>query len=156
MAKPDSRFLAARGRAYLAHGAYKLALRDFEEALKHNLASGEGYAGRGFARVKLGEWRKGVADARKAVQCKPATPYVHYAAACTLAQAAATASGMGVQERVGCLKEGVERLQRALEEMPVERRGRFWREKVEREGELRPLHASPLFARLAARFGGRK
>ena len=109
----DARFHAARGRAYLALAAFKLALRDFEEALKRDPASAEGYAGRGFARVKLGEWRKGAADARKAVQCKPLTAYVFYSAACTLAQASTPQSGMGVQAREECLREGVELLRRA-------------------------------------------
>jgi tetratricopeptide (TPR) repeat protein len=131
-------------------------LRDFDEAVERDKASGEAYAGRGFARVKLGQWREGVADARKALQGKGDKPSLFYAGARTLAQASSPRSGLPVPVREAHLKEAVEYLERALELMRDTRRSRFWREKVERDGELDPLRSSPLYARLASRYGGRK
>ncbi len=65
---PDSATLNnRRGWAYLLSDAFKLALVDFDAALKLDPGLGHAYSGRGLARVSLGQWRDAVADVDTAV-----------------------------------------------------------------------------------------
>src|SRR5262249_35593005 len=69
---PDALTLSYRGWAYLIHDAPKLALRDFEEALKQpDCDRVDCHNGRGYARVLLGQWKPAVADAEAALNENP-------------------------------------------------------------------------------------
>jgi tetratricopeptide (TPR) repeat protein len=63
-----SRLLNRRGWAYHFVDAPRLAREDFEGSLELLPAQSDGHAGRGLARVRLGDWRGGVADAEAAVR----------------------------------------------------------------------------------------
>jgi tetratricopeptide (TPR) repeat protein len=63
-----SRLLNHRGWAFQFADAPRLALDDFEESLALVNDQSDAYAGRGLARVRLGDWRKAVTDAEAAVR----------------------------------------------------------------------------------------
>ena len=67
-ARRDPRLLNRRGWAYHFADAPRLALEDFEGSLKLVEDQSDAHAGRGLARVRLGDWRKAVADAEAAVR----------------------------------------------------------------------------------------
>ena len=64
----DAGLYSRRGWAYLATGAAKLALLDFERSLAIDQSSADGYAGRGTARATLGMSREAAEDAEAALQ----------------------------------------------------------------------------------------
>jgi tetratricopeptide (TPR) repeat protein len=158
---PDAGLHAARGWAYLVNEAPKPALQDFDEALRRDPDSGEAYSGRAFARVKLGLYREGVADAREALRLGPPTPRLLYNAARTFAQAGAAAaadprlgSRLGPQTRAAYQDEALRLLRGALERLPAKERSDFWRRHVRKDGALRPIRRASQFSRLAAVYGG--
>ena len=63
-----ARLLNHRGWAYHLADAPRLALADFEASFKLIEDQAEAHAGRGLARVRLGDWEKAVADADAAVR----------------------------------------------------------------------------------------
>ncbi len=63
-----SRLLNRRGWAYHFADAPRLALDDFEGSLKLVAEQSDAHAGRGLARVRLGDWRPAVADAEAAIR----------------------------------------------------------------------------------------
>jgi tetratricopeptide (TPR) repeat protein len=63
-----ARLLNGRGWAYHFADATRLALEDFEASLRLVADQAEARAGRGFARVRLGDWKAAVADAEAAVR----------------------------------------------------------------------------------------
>ncbi|MFI5454072.1 MAG: protein kinase [Isosphaerales bacterium] len=63
-----SRLLNRRGWAYHFADAPRLALDEFEASLKLDKDQSDAHAGRGLARVRLGDWRNAVADAEAAVR----------------------------------------------------------------------------------------
>jgi tetratricopeptide (TPR) repeat protein len=69
-----ARLLNHRGWAYHLADAPRLALGDFEASLKQIEDQAEAHAGRGLARVRLGDWEPAVADADAAVRLASARP----------------------------------------------------------------------------------
>jgi tetratricopeptide (TPR) repeat protein len=66
--QPDSApLLARRGAHYVVAGAPRLALRDFQRAIKLDESDPDSYLGRGLALAALGQRREAVADAAKAL-----------------------------------------------------------------------------------------
>lgn len=59
--------LSRRGWAYLLQ-ANRLALQDFDQAIRLNPQNSDSYAGRGYARVMLGDYRGAAQDAADAVK----------------------------------------------------------------------------------------
>ena len=88
----DGRLLAHRGWAYLVFDSPKLALADFEAAIKLDPANADAYNGRGTARARLGDHAAAVADAREALRHGRTNPRVTYNAARIYALAAAIAA----------------------------------------------------------------
>jgi tetratricopeptide (TPR) repeat protein len=69
----QTRLLNRRGWACHFADASRLALEDFEASLKRVADQGDAHAGRGLARVRLGDWKPAVADAEAAVRLVTAT-----------------------------------------------------------------------------------
>ncbi len=74
VADSRARLLNRRGWAYHFADAPRLALGDFEASLLLVKAQSDAHAGRGLARVRLGQWRTAVADAEAAVRLARASP----------------------------------------------------------------------------------
>jgi tetratricopeptide (TPR) repeat protein len=135
----------ARGWAYLVQGAPRLARPDFEMALRLVPDDGDARAGRGSARVLLGEVAGGTADAAEALRRGPRTPRLLYAAARVFAQAA----GADPRNAIRWCRQAVDTLSDALRAMPAGKRGTFWRDHVARDNAFDALTNSAEFARLA-------
>ena len=67
LASEPAPLLAQRGWLYILTESPRLALHDFEAALRLDPSHVEAYSGRGLARVRLGQDREGVADAEQAL-----------------------------------------------------------------------------------------
>src|SRR5205807_9388322 len=80
-----------RGWAHFFSDAWRLALRDFSRAIELDPGAGDGYTGRGLARVMLRDYRGAVADAEAALRRQPGTPEMMHNIACIFAQALARA-----------------------------------------------------------------
>ena len=69
-----TRLLNRRGLAYHLADAPRLARDDFESSLQLDKDQSDALAGRGLARIRLGQWRPAVADAEAAVRLVRALP----------------------------------------------------------------------------------
>jgi eukaryotic-like serine/threonine-protein kinase len=98
---PDDQDLRTRrGWAYLASGAEKLALLDFDRAVQLDQSNADAYAGRGLARAALGMAREAADDAEQSLRKGGTEPRRLFGAARTYAMAApALASEVGKNGR---------------------------------------------------------
>jgi tetratricopeptide (TPR) repeat protein len=157
--EPDAATYAARGWLYLANESPVLALADFEDALRASPENAEAFAGRGCARVTLGQLREGVADAEEAVRRAPAAPAVLHGAARVYAQAlarmdAAADGRKPVQpgQRAECQERALELLRRALEATPAADRREFWERSIQQDAAWEPVRSSTGFIRLQTQY----
>ena len=160
--RPDrAALLTLRGRLFIVSDAPKLALHDFEAALRLDSTNSDAYNGRGFARLRLGEHRAGVADAEKALSIGEPTAEVLYNAARVYALAAVVAAAdarkKGQQTVIRVVRyqdRATELLREALKRMPEEERASFWRDIVPADPALKALRrrVSSLDGRAAQKF----
>jgi tetratricopeptide (TPR) repeat protein len=152
----DDRVETYRGRgwAHLFSNAAELALRDFDAALRLDPADPDGYAGRGAARVRLGDLRGAVADAEESIRREGRSARLLYIAAETLSlasvRAAAEANRRGrvaTRDSLAYEARATELLDRSLGQTPADRKPLFWREVVARDPALRPLFQNPKILR---------
>ncbi len=155
---PNSETHAFRGWLLLLNDAPRLALRDFEAALRLDPNNADAYNGRGYARVRLNQSAQAVADAEEALRRGPVEPRLVYNAARTYAQAAAMV-GIELGERNPvALKLGSNYQERALALIrealrlcgPAAQREQFWRQYIKADPALRPIRRSRDYVRLAA------
>jgi tetratricopeptide (TPR) repeat protein len=150
----------ARGWAYVFSEAPKCGLRDFEEVLRGDADSAEGYAGRAYVRVKTGQWREAVADAERAAGRGEKDPRLLSTAARVFAQAAGVVGRPGApRDRQALRAEYEERalqlLRAALALFPTDaRRRQFWQRYLGPDNNLVPLHENPGFRRLVSDYSG--
>jgi tetratricopeptide (TPR) repeat protein len=142
------RLLLRRGCLYLSADAPRLALRDFEQAIRLDPSNGEAYAGRGSARLSLGEHREAVADAEKALSLGGPNSRLIYDAARVYALAAVVATAevrKGGQESARLLTKyqdrAAELLHEYLKQMPSDQRAAFWRDVIQPDPPLRALQS---------------
>jgi tetratricopeptide (TPR) repeat protein len=148
---PDAEIHTARGWTYLLTDTPRLALADFEQALKREGNHADALVGRGQARVQLGQVSQALADAREALRVGPGSSRLSYNAARVLARASALAEKRtGPQGREGLGREAVALLSDALRRLPAKQRAEFWRTRVLADLALQPLRSTPAFQRLAA------
>jgi serine/threonine protein kinase/Tfp pilus assembly protein PilF len=156
----DAPTLVLRGWAYLFQESPAVALRDFQEAIDLDPNNGEAYGGRGYAHVRLGQWRRGVADAEKALACGPEqSPRLLCTAARVFAQAVGRidaerdrAGRQSLEERSGYQDQAVRLLRRAVELHPRAERRTFWRKIIAADDALLPIRGSPGYTQLEAEF----
>jgi tetratricopeptide (TPR) repeat protein len=87
--RPDhAELLTLRGRLYIVADAPRLALHDFDTAIRLDPKDGDAYNGRGHARLRLGEHREAIADAEQALSLGEPTGQRYYNAARVYALAA--------------------------------------------------------------------
>jgi tetratricopeptide (TPR) repeat protein/tRNA A-37 threonylcarbamoyl transferase component Bud32 len=142
----QSRVLYSRGMAYIFSDAPRLALHDFDEALRIDSSNGEAHSGRGQALVLLGDSQGAIAEAEESLRSDPPTARRAYNAARVYAQAAVAASG-DITEKGRLAIVQVDRFQQravalvklALERTPAERRAAFWKDDVAADPALRTL-----------------
>ncbi len=155
--EPDAAHMRTRrGWAYLL-AAQKLALRDFDAAVKLNPENGDAYNGRGYARVLLGDYRAAVADADEALRRGPAGWEMSYNAACIYAQAVARATADAARPdhqklAAGYTDRAVGLIRAALEQVPAARRAGLWRTVILTDAALEPVRGSPGFAKLGETY----
>jgi tetratricopeptide (TPR) repeat protein/predicted Ser/Thr protein kinase len=158
--EPNASVYAARGWLYLICDAPKLALSDFEKALQLNPESGDAYNGRGFARVKLGQFRLAVNDAQEALRRGPAVPgqvsRLFYNAARIYAQASVKLDQEAARRNLRApgthfvyQDRALELLLKALESLPASQRRSFWQKVIQPDTDLNPLRSSTYFRQLA-------
>jgi tRNA A-37 threonylcarbamoyl transferase component Bud32 len=142
----QTRVLIARGLTYLVTDAPRLALGDFEEALRLEPSNREARIGRGSARVLLGDHRAAVADAAEALRQGDPTARLSYSAARIYAQAAQATSAEARRTGPDALilvtryqDRAVELVNEALQSIPPEQRAAFWRNQIQTDPALQPL-----------------
>jgi tetratricopeptide (TPR) repeat protein len=141
--EPDWELLTHRGWAYFFADAHRLALGDFQEALRLNPSSIEARIGRGLARVGLGQDAEAVADAEEALDRPCDDPDMLLNIACIFGRAASRRDPAGQYRR-----QAVRALSRALDRLPPHARGPFWREKVGNDDHLVAIRQSPEYLEL--------
>jgi tetratricopeptide (TPR) repeat protein len=160
-AEPDAATFRQRGWAYLASQAPRLARDDFASALKLEPASADAYSGRGTARVRLGEYPLGVADAEEAIRRDPASPRQLWRSARVYAQAVAqidadlrggNRSSLSLRSRYQ--DRALDLVARALETLPQAERAAFWHDHILVDAALAPLRHTSRYAQLEARYAG--
>jgi tetratricopeptide (TPR) repeat protein len=142
-----------RGWAYIACEAWKLALRDFEEAIRLGPPESDAYNGRGYVRTRLGHHGEGVADAEEALRLEPRSPEMMHNIACTFALAVGQVEGdEGLPDREHVAeryrRRALETISRALDLVPADRRRSFWQETMLPDADLDPIRRSPGFGAL--------
>jgi serine/threonine protein kinase/Tfp pilus assembly protein PilF len=144
---------AERGWANFFSDAWKLAVRDFEEAIRREPENREAYVGRGLSKVMLGQYQEAVADAERALSRGPDTPETLHNIACIFAQAASKAEAVDSANSAPALtvryqNRALEALRQALSRVPAEKRVNFWRNKVSPDRWLDPIRRSVGFREL--------
>jgi len=154
----DPATLAYRGWAYLIEEAPKLALPDFDEALRlRGSKQADCHAGRGYARVLLGQWPKAVEDADAALKEETPTARTLFNTARIYAQAVtrvrtdpAQRTRPGEELAWQYERRALQLLRGACEKTPAAERAGFWKQYVEADAALRPISGTGDFARLRA------
>ena len=89
--RPDAEIYLHRGWAHFFSDGWKLALRDFNQAIERKPDQADAYTGRGLCLVMLGRYRQAVTDAEEALRRRADGPERMFNIACLFAQAAARA-----------------------------------------------------------------
>jgi tetratricopeptide (TPR) repeat protein len=154
----DAGLLEHRGWALFFADAWKLAERDFDEAVRLSQHPGDAQVGRGLARAMLGDYRRAVADAEAVLQGRaPRTPEMMHNVACVFALASARAGADAAEPRRQTLEDGYRRqavaaLRKALELVSPAQRLAFWQEKMRPDPALEPIRKSAEFVQLDAQL----
>jgi serine/threonine protein kinase/tetratricopeptide (TPR) repeat protein len=150
----DASVLEHRGWAFFFTDAWKLAERDFDEAVRLDARSGAARVGRGLARVMLGDYRRAVADAERALrEHEPRSPEMMHNIACVFALAASRVRADAAEPQREFLETGYRRqslaaLRKALDLVPPRSRLAFWQEKMRPDTALDAIRQSEDFVRL--------
>jgi tetratricopeptide (TPR) repeat protein len=152
-----------RGWAYLESGAAQPALEDFEACLREQPASADFLTGRASARVRLRQWQEALDDAAAAEKQGRLSPLLLYYLSCVYAQAAGQVAlearsgrdSLAVRSQAVQADRALMYLQRALGEMPADRRGKFWRDQVQSDPGLAAVRTRPLYFQMERQYGAR-
>ncbi len=157
--RPDPGLYSARGWAYLATGAARLALRDFDKVIDLDPESGDAYSGRGYAWAKLGRTHEAIADAGVALRKGRRDCRALYKVARIFAQAAVAVETdpgrrdiRGHELRARYLDRAVALIRDALEVAPAGERESLWRDLIRTDPALNLLRQRADFQQLAARY----
>jgi tetratricopeptide (TPR) repeat protein len=151
--RPDTDAYLNRGWAYFFADAWKLALRDFEEAVRRGPRRADALAGRGLARVMLGRYRAAVRDGEAALRERPATPETMHNVACLFALAVGRVENDpgAAEQRVlaARLRErALAAVRGTLALVPPPQRAAFWRDKIRPDRALDAIHGCPAFEQI--------
>jgi serine/threonine protein kinase/tetratricopeptide (TPR) repeat protein len=150
----DASILQHRGWAYFFTDAWKLAQRDFDEAVRLDAQAGDARVGRGLARVMLGDYKRAVADAETVMrEHEPRSPEMLHNVACIFALAVARVRVDSAEPKRDALEADYRRhslaaLRKALDLVPAQSRLGFWQEKMRPDSALDAIRQSEEFVRL--------
>ena len=135
-----------RGWLYLLADAPRLALDDFDEAIRLSPSESDCYCGKGSALVRLGDHAGAVANAEKALSLGQPLPTLYYTSARIFAQASMVASNEvrkrgkdAVLAMVRYQDRATTLVSEAFRLTPVEKRTSFWRDSVQADPALRTI-----------------
>ncbi len=154
LGKRDAEILQHRGWAFFFADAWKLARRDFDEAIRLKPQTHDAFLGRGLARVMLGDYRGAVADAEEARRANRLdTPEKMHNLACIYSLAAGRAKVDAREPQRQVLEESyrrqaVEALRKTLPLLPRSQRLSFWQKQMRPDPALDPIRDSADFSRL--------
>jgi tetratricopeptide (TPR) repeat protein len=155
--RPDPETHAARGWAYLAVEAWRLALPDFEEAVRLAPNGADARMGRAMARAGLGQPQAAAEEVEEALRLGPTTPRLAYNAARALALAADRTSAMAglapakaAELKQRYLEQSLHWLTQAVTAQPVAQRAGFWSEVVQADPAFQGLSRTRGYEQLAA------
>ncbi len=138
--------LRRRGWLYIVADAPRLALADFQEATRLDPGNADAHAGRGLARLRLGEHREATADAQRAVSLGPPTSDLFYKAARVYAAAALVAAvdvrKQGQETALAVTRyqdRATQLLRECMRMLPAEQRASFVNDVILVDPELRTL-----------------
>jgi tetratricopeptide (TPR) repeat protein len=146
--KPDVVVLGHRGWAYLRMNAIRLALADFNAALRLGPASYQVLCGRGLALLGQGAIESALRDAEAAVRLDGGAE-ASLLAACVHARAVSlprTRNDRLTGEH--CKERAVELLAQALRGVPADRRAVFWQTRVHKEESLAAIRDSARYRQM--------
>jgi tetratricopeptide (TPR) repeat protein/tRNA A-37 threonylcarbamoyl transferase component Bud32 len=155
--EPSPDLLIHRGWAYGFSDAWRLAEVDFEEAVRRDPRSSAAFAGRGYARLRLGHDREAVEDAEEALRREPVTPITRFQVTCLFSRAigqveadapAAERRAVVTQYR----ERALEVLRGTLDSLPAAERRAFWAGTMRPDPDLDPIRHSAGFAQLEAEY----
>lgn len=149
---PDAAGFAARGWVYIVTDAPRLAVADFDEAVRRDPKSADARLGRGFARARLNQYRSAAADAEAGLRLGPISIRSHYNAARIFAQVSQGVNEFNSTQRREFQTRAVNHLRQALDATAEPARQRFWRETVLQDAALLPLRGTTEFLELSARY----
>jgi serine/threonine protein kinase/predicted Zn-dependent protease len=157
----DTKTRGYRAWTYIAIGANRLALDDFEVCLREQPGSADYLTGRAGARARLRQVPEAIADAQAAEKAGPLTDRLCYHLSCVYSQAVAQQGLETGAERNRKTEQAIARheekallfLSRALEEQPEKDRSRFWRERVEKDPALAAIRSGRQYSQLARKYG---
>jgi hypothetical protein len=155
--RSDANLHLQRAWGYFFLDSWALALRDFDAALRLGATGPDALAGRGLARVMLGQYPAAVLDAESARRHPSATAETHHNVACVFALAADRAGGdAGRKDRLALAdryrRQALEAVARTLASVPKEDRAAFWRDKIASDPALAAVRGSAEFRRFQAEF----
>jgi tetratricopeptide (TPR) repeat protein/predicted Ser/Thr protein kinase len=157
--------LSYRGWAYVLCDAPRLARVDFNAVLRITPGDADALAGRGNARVRLGETKEALADAEAALQAGERSERLRFNAARVYALAAGraeldareikdpvAAERAAKQQRQRCQDRAVQLLDEAVRLVPERERAAFWEQYVETDPALKAIRNSAGYRRLSALY----
>ncbi len=149
--------LSQRGWLYIVADGPLLALHDFEAAVQLDRACAQAYAGRGSARLRLGEHHEAVADVEKALSLGKSDAQLFYRAARVYALAAVVVAAevsKNGRESVILVEHYQERaaelLGDTLKQTPEAERAEFLRGVIEKDPSLRVLRRRVWFQEISS------
>jgi tetratricopeptide (TPR) repeat protein len=156
--RPGANTLSFRGWAYLKLDAARPALADFQAALRLQPGHTDALAGLGRARVRAGQLAAAVEDAEASLRPGRPTAPLLLNAACVYALAVgrleAYTGGRGSGAGTAYLyqERAVELLRAALDQFREGQRRAYWRENIEHERDLVPIHGCTSYRALARSY----
>jgi serine/threonine protein kinase/tetratricopeptide (TPR) repeat protein len=142
--QPTSTVQTYRGWAHLVCDAPKLALVDFQIAIRLDASNADAYSGRGLILASQGKHREAIRDAEEACRRGPPTPRLLYNAARIHALC-----GNDSHQRA------IELIRQALDSLPSHQRAGFWSSYIQKDTALQAIRRHPQFLRLEAEMSQR-
>jgi tetratricopeptide (TPR) repeat protein len=149
----DANVLTYRGWAYLDQLAVRLAEADFEAALKLQEGHTDALCGRGLARARLGQTAGAAEDAEAALRSGPRTAQLLFNCACIHARCFEVLTVVRRPYEASARQQrALNLLTGALALVPQSDRPKYWRDRCQKDPDLRPLQGTTDWLALARNY----